>query len=184
MRPEPHDTESDARLARHVLREGSEPAFRTLYRRHSPALYQFVLRLLGSVSEAEDVVQDTWIRVVEGLPRFRWDASFRTWLLGIGLNRSREILRKACRSRGEAPLEIEPELPAPPLVERIDLEDAIQALPRGYRAVFLLHDVEGLTHDEIASDLGISAGTSKSQLYFARRVLRSHLKPKGVSHER
>jgi RNA polymerase sigma-70 factor (ECF subfamily) len=177
MSPETHDAESDAELARRVLRQGSEKDFRILYRRHTPALYQFVLRLLGGVErDAEDIVQDTWIRAVEGLPRFRWEASFRTWLLGIGLNRTRETLRRASRSREDgAQEEIEPAAPPPRIAERLDLEEAIRQLPAGYREVLLLHDVHGYTHEEIARDLEITAGTSRSQLHFARRALRRHL---------
>lgn len=164
-------------------REGDERAFRALYRRHTPALHQFVLRLLGGVErDAEDVVQDTWIRAVEGISRFRWEASFRTWLFGIGLNRAREILRKAGRSgelAADSP-EIEPALPPPGFAERIDLEEAIRQLPGGYRMVLLLHDLEGFTHEEIARQLEITAGTSKSQLHFARQALRRHLTRKGV----
>lgn len=171
--------ENDAELAGRVLREGSEPAFRALYGRHTPALYLFVLRLLGGVErEAEDVVQDTWIRAVEQLPGFRWEASFRTWLFGIGLNRSREVLRKNGRSGDAVSPEIEPRLPAPRLAEKIDLEEAIRQLPQGYREVLLLHDVEGWTHDEIARSLGITSGTSRSQLHFARRAVRCHLNGK------
>ena len=174
--------ESDLELAGHVLREGSEPAFRALYRRHTPALYLFVLRLLGGLErDAEDVVQDTWIRAVEQLPGFRWEASFRTWLFGIGLNRSREVLRKAGRSLDVVSPEIEPRLPAPRLPEKIDLEEAIRQLPQGYREVLLLHDVEGWTHEEIARGLGITSGTSRSQLHFARRAVRHHLNRKDAS---
>jgi RNA polymerase sigma-70 factor, ECF subfamily len=175
MSDETPGSPSDAELADRVVRDGSEPAFRTLYRRHTPPLYRFVLRLVGSPAEAEDVVQDTWVRAVAGLPRLRWEASFRTWLLGIGLNRAREVLRRAGRrnddSGGEAG-EAEPSRPAPPLAERLDLEAAIRTLPEGCREVLLLHDLMGLTHEEIGRQLAISGGTSKSQLHSARRALR------------
>jgi RNA polymerase sigma-70 factor (ECF subfamily) len=170
----------DAELAGRVLREGSEEAFRTLYRRHTPALYSFVLRLLrGAEHDAEDVVQDTWMRAMERLAGFRWEAGFRTWLCGIGLNRAREILRKPGRTREEASPEAEPVLETPRTADRIDLEEAIHRLPDGYREILLLHDLLGLTHEEIARELGIAAGTSRSQLCFARRAIRRHL-TKGI----
>lgn len=181
----PHEAtreqETDAGLVAQVLRDGDEGAFRTLYRRYTPGLLQFVLRLLVSDQrEAEDVVQDTWIRAVERFASFRWEASFRTWLFGIGLNRVREVRRKAGLSQGEASQEIHPVLPPPRLVERIDLEDAIRQLPEGYREVLLLHDVEGFTHEEIAGQIGITSGTSKSQLHFARQALQRLLTGQGV----
>lgn len=168
---------SDRTLASAIVGHGDESSFRTLYRRHTPSLYPFVLRVVGGAdAEAEDVVQETWLRAVRGLPRFRWDSSFRTWLMGIGLNRAREVLRKRKR-RGEIT-----ELPdvgedPPPLADRMDLERAIQCLPDGYRTVLILHDVEGFTHPEISERLDIAIGTSRSQLHHARRALRKMLDP-------
>jgi RNA polymerase sigma-70 factor, ECF subfamily len=163
---------SDAELAGQVLRQGDEVAFRTLYRRHTPALFQFVLRLLGGAQgDAEDVVQETWICAVSGLGRFRWDASLRTWLFGIGRNRARRHLRRGGGVTLEALDGVEPEAP-PAEVARIDLEQGIRLLPEGYRAVLVLHDIEGFTHEEIGQCLRITPGTSRSQLHFARRTLR------------
>ncbi|HSM61160.1 MAG TPA: RNA polymerase sigma factor [Longimicrobiales bacterium] len=176
--------DSDRELAGRIADTGDERAFRTLYRRHTPALYPFVLRLLGgSEADADDVVQDTWMRAVRGLARFRWDASFRTWLLGIGLNRAREVLRRRARHDGVAPMKRE--LPTAPVrtEDRMDLERAIAALPEGYRTVLLLHDVEGFTHPEISERLEIAVGTSRSQLFHARRALRGLLEPPGALQE-
>ena len=174
------DHEADAELVARVLRDADERAFRTLYKRHTPALLQFVHRLLGSDQrEAEDAVQDTWIRAVERFADFRWQASLRTWLFGIGLNRVREIRRKARLLQGEAIQEIR-EVSPPHLLERNDLEQAIRQLTEGYREVLLLHDVEGFTHEEIAGQFGITSGTSKSQLHFARQALCRLLTGKGV----
>jgi RNA polymerase sigma-70 factor (ECF subfamily) len=178
------DTPSDSVLAAGVLRGGDEGAFRTLYRRHTPALHQFLLRILGGAQgEAEDVVQETWIQAVSSLPRFRWEASFRTWLFGIGLNRARKLLRKQGRTATEGLDGVEPALPAPDGAGRIDLEQAIRALPGGYRAVLVLHDIEGFTHEEIGRSLEITPGTSRSQLHFARRTLRKLLGQGAQSHE-
>jgi RNA polymerase sigma-70 factor (ECF subfamily) len=169
---------SDRELADEVTRSGDERAFRELYRRHTPTLYPFVLRVVGGAeADAEDVVQDTWVRAVRALPRFRWESAFRTWLVGIGLNRARELLRK--HARRETLLEGQDLARAsrPPNAEKLDLERAIQCLPHGYRTVLLLHDVEGFTHPEISERLDIAIGTSRSQLHHARRAMRRLLEP-------
>jgi len=169
--------DSDRALATRVRQDGDEQAFRALYRRHTPALYPFVLRLLGgSEHDADDVVQDTWLKAVSALPRFRWESSFRTWLVGIGLNQARDALRKRARSGGtaEAP---EPGVAPMRSEDRVDLERAIATLPDGYRTVLILHDVEGFTHPEIGARLEIAVGTSRSQLFHARRALRDLLEP-------
>ena len=172
----------DAELVEAVRARGDEAAFRTLYRRHTPRLYQLVLRLLGgSESEAEDVVQEAWLKASSSLERFRWESSFGTWLTGIGLNQARDHLRRS----GRRPVyEGDPEevlsqvrVECSAVAERVDLERAIALLPDGYRTVFVLHDMEGYAHAEIAARLEISEGTSKSQLFHARRTLRALLEP-------
>jgi RNA polymerase sigma-70 factor, ECF subfamily len=171
--PEPDDRE----LVQRVRDDGDERAFRTLYRRHTPALYQFALRTMGGdASEAEDVVQETWIRGAEGWGRFRWDASLATWLKAIALN----LCRAAFRRRNAGWLEVtavEIAAPAASPDGRIDLERALTLLPPGYRTVLLLHDLEGYRHEEIAGLLGTSTGTSKSQLFRARRAMRHLMAP-------
>jgi RNA polymerase sigma-70 factor (ECF subfamily) len=167
---------TDRQLAASLVEHGDERAFRELYRRHTPRLFQFVLRLMAGVEQdAEDVVQETWLRAAGALDRFRWESSFSTWLTGISVN----VCRNLWRRRDGRDLEWDPtrgvpthELDHP---ERIDLERAIAALPSGYRAVLILHDLEGLTHAEIGQRLEISAGTSKSQLFAARRAMRALL---------
>ncbi len=169
----------DRSLADAVLRRGDERAFREMYRRHTPRLHQLVLRIVGgSEADAEDVVQETWIRAVEKLGEFRWEAAFSTWLTGIGLNVARSLLRRRGRWNevGEDGIDAAWR-PPPPTGDRIDLERAIALLPAGYRAVLVLHDVEGYTHEEIGDRLGIAPGTSKSQLSHARRALRRVLEP-------
>jgi RNA polymerase sigma-70 factor (ECF subfamily) len=183
MRTEPAPA-PDRALADALLLDGDERAFRELYQRHTPRLFQVALRVVGgSEHDAEDVVQETWIRATEKLGGFRWEAAFGTWLTGIGLNVARQLLRKKGRwvELEAAP---EPWRPPPHDGERIDLERAIALLPPGYRAVLVLHDVEGYRHDEIGEMLGVSTGTSKSQLFNARRSLRQALEPaKGRTHE-
>jgi RNA polymerase sigma factor (sigma-70 family) len=175
----PTASPDDRQLADAVVQGGDERAFRSLYRRYTPMLYPFVLRVLGgSVADAEDVVQETWVRAVRQLGKFRWESSLRTWLTAIALNLSREVLRKRGREKTE---ELTPEhgLPARPGRdhERLDLEKAIARLPAGYRTVLVLHDIEGFTHEEISQQLAIAVGTSKSQLFDARRAMRALLQP-------
>ena len=169
---------SDRELADQVTRTGNEGAFRELYRRHTPTLYPFVLRVVGgSEADAEDVVQDTWVRAVQALPRFRWESAFRTWLVGIGLNRARELLRQRSRRAALVAEQEPPRAVRPHDGSHVDLERAIAMLPDGYRTVLLLHDVEGFTHPEISERLDIAIGTSRSQLHHARRSLRRLLEP-------
>jgi RNA polymerase sigma-70 factor (ECF subfamily) len=181
----PLPSADDRSLAEAVAGTGDERAFRELYRRHTPALYQLVLRMLGGVvPDAEDVVQETWIRAVRNLAKFRWESSLRTWLTTIGLNLARETLRKRARARTEE-IDGHTGLAARPVrdAERIDLERAIARLPNGYRTVLVLHDVEGFTHEEIGRQLQIAVGTSKSQLFDARRAIRSLLQsPSEANH--
>lgn len=158
---------------RAVAASGDEAAFRSLYRRHTPALYAFACRLMGGESaDVDDVIQDAWLRAVRGLPEFGWRSSLRTWLSSIVLNCCRERWR-------ERPEVSDPSADAVArsgdLNLRMDLDAALAALPPGYRAVLILHDVEGYTHDEIAERLGVQPGTSKSQLFHARRALRERL---------
>jgi RNA polymerase sigma-70 factor (ECF subfamily) len=169
---------TDRQLADRIVRDGDEAAFRALYRRHTPGLYRFALRLLGgNVFDAEDVVQQTWLKGVEGLPRFRWEAGLATWLHGIALNCCRASFRRKDSGWLAMDARREPLATADMPHERIDLESALTRLPPGYRTVVVLHDVEGLTHEEIAEQLGVSANTSKSQLSRGRRMLRSMLTP-------
>jgi RNA polymerase sigma-70 factor, ECF subfamily len=170
----------DRALADAVVRTRDEAAFRTLYRRHTPALYRLALRLGGGDGPwAEELVQRTWIRAVEGLGSFAWRSSLSSWLGGIAINCARELWREA-RTRSETGPVDEVAAPRPVAAEeRVDLERAIERLPAGYREVFVLHDVEGYTHAEIGGLLGIEPGTSKSQLSRARQRLRTALTPGG-----
>jgi RNA polymerase sigma-70 factor (ECF subfamily) len=170
----------DRALADAVVGTRDEAAFRTLYRRHTPALYRLALRLGGGDGLwAEELVQRTWIRAVEGLGSFAWRSSLSSWLGGIAINCARELWRDS-RTRSETGLLDQVAAPrAPAAEERVDLERAIERLPAGYREVFVLHDVEGYTHDEIGGLLGIEPGTSKSQLSRARQRLRAALAPEG-----
>ena len=168
---------SDRMLAEAVLDGGDETAFRELYGRHTPRLYMLVLRFVGgSEPDAEDVVQETWIRVCSGLDRFRWDSAFATWLRRIGVNVAVDFLRRRGRDPARAGNpEMDPPASPLPLAERIDLEGAIAMLPDGYRQVVVLHDIEGMKLKEIGQLLGVAEGTTKKQLFSARRALRKYL---------
>ena len=166
----------DRELVARFLRGRDESCFRTIYRRHTPALYALSLRLLQDrTADAEDAVQDTWIRAVAGLEHFRWSSTLRTWLCGILVNCCRERHRDGWRFN-DVEGEPQPADPVtPPLELTLEVDRALATLPAGCRGVFVLHDVEGRTHEEIGVMLGISAGTSKSQLFHARRRLRELL---------
>ena len=174
---------SDRDLVEAVLQHKDELAFRELYRRHTPRLFALVARLLArGDDEAEDVVQEVWLHAFESLPRFEWGSSFATWLTGVGLNRVRDRIRKYGRSR-ETAMEVVPEVAAvdaPPEV-RVDLERMIATLPDEQRLVLVLHDVEGMKHREIAEQLEIPEGTSKTLLFNARHRLRALMSRKGES---
>ncbi|MGH9382734.1 MAG: RNA polymerase sigma factor [Vicinamibacterales bacterium] len=149
---------------------GDEPAFRELYRRHTPAMYAVVLRLLArNAADAEDAVQEAWMRAVRGFGDFRGDSALRTWLIGIAIRCALEIGRRR-RSLIDLDQKAPDRLPAAGV--RLDLEHAIASLADGYREVVVLHDVYGYTHAEIGGLLGIDEGTSKSQLSRARHILR------------
>lgn len=171
------DQRTDRELTALIVRDGDEDAFRALYRRHSPMVYRFILRLVGGdVAEAEDVMQETWFRAARFLNRFRWDSALGTWIKGIAVNCLRESARKRGRSLEETGSAWDAPVAPPDTGTRVDLERAIALLPSGFRTVLVLHDVEGLTHEEIGRQLGISDGTSKSQLHEARKAMRRLLR--------
>ena len=165
--------ESDEDLVNGFLRRRDEELFRLLYRRHTPRLYLFSLRLCaGNHHRAEDIVQDAWIRAVENLSTFQWRSRFSTWLNGIAFNCYREH-----RAKYEEPAKDPETLLAPgkDIDSSLDLEACIRRLPDGCREIFVLHDIEGYTHQEISDLLNIDNGTSKSQLFEARKRLRQSL---------
>lgn len=169
----------DRELVARVLRDASSAAFVGLYERHTPRLLRFITRISGTADDAyvADLLQETWIRGIKALPRFDWRSSLTTWLHGIALNVAREALRRdrLAITNGDATLADLPQRAQPSTEDRIDLERALRRLPEGRRMVLVLHDLEGYTHDEIAGVLGISTGTSKSQLHDARSQLRQLL---------
>jgi RNA polymerase sigma-70 factor (ECF subfamily) len=170
------DDGDDRALVAAFLASRGEDAFRALYRRHSPAVFGLARKLVDG-SDAEDVLQDTWIRAVAALPGFTWSSSLRTWLCGIAVNCCREVWR-----RREPPAEHAPVAHAPDHGQVLDARSALMRLPPGYRAVVVLHDMYGYTHQEIGALLGIEAGTSKSQLARGREAMRALLNTSGELH--
>lgn len=171
----PPGISSDAALIAAAL-GGAEAAFRELFRRHTPHLLQFVTRVLGQArGDAEDVVQDTWLRAYPALVTFRNESSFSTWLCAVGLRAALDSMRRGKRHDTDQLFDHDSAFDPPPSDERMDIETAIAQLAPGYRMVLVLHDVEGFTHEEIGAQLGIAPGTSKAQLFKARRVMRALL---------
>lgn len=159
---------------------GDPDAERALYDAHVARVYRTAYRLAGDDDLARDITQDAFVRAFGRLAEFRHEASFATWLHRIALSVALNTLDRVQRiRRREAPLEeglaaAAPDRRADPDL-RARLADAIDALPPGYRAVFVLHDVEGYTHEEIGAALGVRPGTSKAQLFHARARLRQRL---------
>ena len=179
--------ESDRSLVEPIIENGDERAFRELYRKYTPRLFGFIYRILGRTdAEAEDVVQETWIRACENMDQFKWNSLFSTWLHGIGLHVARDHIRKKQRKRRLNPEQYYNTSGNKLFHEGVlDIETAVSRLPDGYRLVFVLHDIEGLKHHEIAEKLGITVGTSKSQLFNARKILRAKLTTsKEIHYER
>lgn len=155
-------------------------AFEELYGAYAGRLYNVACRLLGNPADAEDLVQDAFLQAHRKLDTFRGDAALGTWLhrllVNLGLDHLRSRAgRTAQATAGMDDVKIVPVTRPETVVERIDLEQAIARLPEGSRAAFVLHDVEGLDHKEVAAVLGVSEGTSKSQLHKARLKLREML---------
>jgi RNA polymerase sigma-70 factor (ECF subfamily) len=162
-----------------LAKGGDQQAFERLYRHHHGRVYSLALRMTGG-DWAEDLTQEVFIRAWQKLRTFRGEAAFGTWLHRLAVNlllSRRETLRRRMQKQ----------LPGGDALERfaarganpglaLDLDAAIQRLPEGARRVFVLYDVEGYPHAEIAEMMGIDPGTSKSQLHRARMMLREHLR--------
>lgn len=170
--------EIEAQLIRRAC-EGDGRAVRALYDRYSPRVYAVVRRIAGDDDTAQDYAQEAWIRAIRALPTFRGEARFSTWLHRIAVNAALQAVRKEkTRKMREVPvpdvIAVAPNV-GDALMER-KLEQALEQLPDGMRKVLILHDVEGYTHEEIGTVLGVTAGTSKSQLFKARAKMRRMLR--------
>jgi RNA polymerase sigma-70 factor (ECF subfamily) len=157
---------------------GDGSAFERLYRTHVARIHSLTRRMLGS-HVADEVTQDIFVRTWQKLGQFRGEAAFSTWLHRLALNVVIERRRSFAVQRGrmsDDPTALDLATVPPARADlKVDFEAAIDQLPAGAREIFVLHDVEGHKHREIASMLGITAGTSKRQLHRARMLLRKHL---------
>ena len=156
--------------------QGDEQAMRQLWSLHAPRIDAVVRRLVGDPDTAEDIAQEVWIQIFRALPTYRGDSRFTTWAHRIAVNRTLNALRSTRRIQSmeteieETTASVEHDGERAMLAATIDA--AVQQLSPGARAVFVLHDVEGYTHEEIAAEFGITSGGSKSQLFKARAKLR------------
>jgi RNA polymerase sigma factor (sigma-70 family) len=157
---------------------GDARAFERLYRIHCARIHSLARRMAGP-EHAPDLTQEIFVRAWQRLSTFRGEAAFGTWLHRLAINwilsrRASWSTERARVTGGEEELARQAARPVRPEA-RIDFEAAIRKLPDGARLVFVLHDVEGYKHEEIAAELGIHSGTSKAQLHRARMLLRRHL---------
>ena len=167
---------------------GDASAFEELYSRHSRRVYSLCLRMTANTAEAEDLTQEAFLQLYRKIGTFRGESAFSTWLHRLSVNVVLMHLRK--KGLPEVSLEetLEPQQEDGPKkdigardnvlagsIDRVNLERAIENLPPGYRIIFVLHDIEGYEHNEIAEMMGCSIGNSKSQLHKARMKLRQLL---------
>lgn len=160
---------------------GDRRAFERLYHQHVSRVFTLCARMVSDRTHAEELTQDVFVRAWEKLHLFRGESAFGTWLHRMTVN----VVLNARKTQGRQRARLEDgdegdgtdELPARPLMpaDRMDLEQAIAKLPKGARRVFLLHDVEGYKHEEIAEMLGVTTGATKAQLHRARLLLREAL---------
>ena len=168
----------------HLAANGNLAAFELIYDRYHRRTYSLCLRMSSSPTEAEDLTQEVFIQLFRKIGSFRGDSAFSTWLHRLTVNqvlmhfRRRSVKNERTSEDGEMPEQTVRGSANPnrmQVVDRIALKNAIAELPNGYRNVFVLHDVEGFEHEEVARMMGISVGTSKSQLHKARLKLRGLL---------
>jgi RNA polymerase sigma-70 factor (ECF subfamily) len=160
---------------------GDVDAFAELYRHHAPRIFALTCRMSGSPETGEDLLQEVFLQAHRKIRGFKGDSTIGTWLYRLAINLCLDFVRSRQVKMGKATDSLDREGAAAPgaahdsPVERIDLERAIRQLPPGCREAFVLHDIEGYEHREIAQMLGIAEGTSKSQVFKARLKLRSAL---------
>ncbi len=173
----------DIELCR-LAADGNLAAFELIYERYHRRTYSLCLRMTNNQTEAEDLTQEVFIQLFRKIGSFRGDSAFSTWLHRLTVNqvlmhfRRRSVKNERTSEDGEMPEQTVTGTANPnkmQVVDRIALNNAIAELPKGYRNVFILHDVEGFEHEEVARRMGISVGTSKSQLHKARLKLRGLL---------
>lgn len=160
------------------IKTGNYAPFQDLYARHADKLFGLCFRFTGNQADAEDQLQEVFVKILAKIDGFRAESSFATWAYRLATN---HLLNFGARrkERHEADLEeaAEPGVGGTDVPLTLALEQAVRALPEGYRRVFIMHDQEGFKHEEIGAVLGISPATSRSQLARARLALRDQLKP-------
>ena len=170
-------------------RQGDSESFEALYALHKRRVYSLCLRMTGNTAEAEDLTQEAFLQLYRKIATFRGESAFSTWLHRLAVNVVLMHLRKKNLATVSLEESLEPQQEDGPkkdvgtrdnllagTIDRVNLERAIDSLPRGYRVIFVLHDVEGYEHNEIAEMMGCSIGNSKSQLHKARMKLRDFLR--------
>ena len=169
------------------IRSGDGAAFEELYQQHAGRLYNLAFRMAGGANDADDLLQDVFLLAYRKLGSFRGESSLGTWLYRLAMNHCLDVLRSRQSRMGQQTDSLDDDdamepaaAPALGAVSRIDLDRAIGRLPHACRAAFLLHDVEGFGHQEVGAILGISEGTSKSQVHKARLRIRQHLGSRAV----
>jgi RNA polymerase sigma-70 factor (ECF subfamily) len=181
--------DTDQELTKKVA-GGDMAAFEEVYRRHQRLVYGLCLRMTQNATEAEDIAQDVFVHLFRTIGSFRGEAAFTTWLHRLTANRVLMHFRKVKSRRDETtddgtlPERAEEFVGGPSagraqLLDRVALDRALARLPKGYRTVFILHDIEGYEHEEVARIMGCAPGTSKSQLHKARTRMRKLLKGEG-----
>lgn len=182
----------DAASLKEVIRlaqEGNEAAFETIYQMHSRRVYALCLRMVGDPVEAEDLTQEAFLQLFRKIHTFRGESAFSSWLHRLTANivlmrfRKKRLvavsldeMTKPDEERERPVIEFgAPDLRLVGVFDRVNLQTAVEQLPEGYKSMFLLHDVQGFEHNEIATMLGCSVGNSKSQLHKARKRLRELL---------
>lgn len=154
----------------------AELSFERLYETYRSRVFSTAYRMLSNRADAEDVTQDVFVKVFKKLPSFRGDSAISTWIYRIAVNACLDF-RRHRRLRETVSLDDDMEVGSTPLSVYRLIESVLPKMANGYRAVFVLHDIQGLKHEEIAKVLGITDGASKSQLHRARAFLRKELSP-------
>jgi RNA polymerase sigma-70 factor (ECF subfamily) len=177
--PDNHLAQGDSERADVALAAaGDQQAFERLYRAHTARIHSLVRRMVGGDGDADELVQDAFVRAWQRLSTFRGESAFGTWLHRLTVNLVLNWQKSRNRGRklfdDDAALEYTPSRQKSP-ESAMDLETALKELPKGARQIFVLHDVEGFKHEEIAQMLEITSGTSKAQLHRARMLMRRHL---------
>jgi len=176
---------------------GDHQAFAQLYSLHKRRIYSLCLRMVGNTAEAEDLTQEAFLQLHRKIATFRGDSAFSTWMHRLAIN----VVLMHLRRKGLALISLDeamdpapeegpgrsfgsPDLNLTGAIDRLALERAVTDLPAGYRLIFVLHDIEGYEHNEIASMLDCSIGNSKSQLHKARLKLRDTLRNSPVQEKK